>query len=114
MLVSTLSISVSDRVAAERWYAGLYDVLLSHHLCGFSITYVVLGAQLGFFVPRHLHMTSRVSSRNPGRHIDIETGKVVTERKFEKHGADITMRNIIKDSKAHSWTNPSLHFWDWM
>src|SRR4051812_48906962 len=33
ILESILSISVSDRVAAERWYVGLFCVLLSHHLC---------------------------------------------------------------------------------
>src|SRR4051812_42209610 len=34
-------ISVSDRVAAERWCAVLFCVLLSHHLCGFL--YLVRG-----------------------------------------------------------------------
>ncbi|KAM1134007.1 hypothetical protein ACFX19_043892 [Malus domestica] len=32
--------------------------------------------------------------------LDIETGKVVTEWKFEKDGADITMRDITNDSKG--------------
>jgi VID27 C-terminal WD40-like domain len=32
--------------------------------------------------------------------IDIETGKVVTQWKFEKDGADITMRDITNDSKG--------------
>ncbi|CAN1191976.1 Protein CYPRO4 [Linum perenne] len=31
---------------------------------------------------------------------DIETGKVVTEWKFEKDGTDITMRDIVNDSKG--------------
>src|SRR4051812_24049200 len=57
-------ISISDRVAAERWCAGLFCVLLSHHLCGFDISYAVLGTQVGFPVPRHLCMTSCVSFRN--------------------------------------------------
>src|SRR5437588_281431 len=61
-------ISVSDRVAAERWCAGSFCVLLSHHLCGFCISYAVLGGQLGFPMPPHLHMTSRASFRNAGHH----------------------------------------------
>ncbi|KAJ4748030.1 hypothetical protein LUZ62_082435 [Rhynchospora pubera] len=32
--------------------------------------------------------------------IDIETGRVVTQWKFEKDGADITMRDITNDSKG--------------
>ena len=32
--------------------------------------------------------------------MDIETGKVVTEWKFEKVGADINMRDITNDSKG--------------
>ncbi|KAL8513929.1 hypothetical protein ACS0TY_013158 [Phlomoides rotata] len=32
--------------------------------------------------------------------LDIETGKVVTEWKFEKDGTDITMRDITNDSKS--------------
>ncbi|URE01441.1 VID27 cytoplasmic protein [Musa troglodytarum] len=32
--------------------------------------------------------------------LDIETGKVVTEWKFEKDGTDITMRDITNDSKG--------------
>ncbi|RZS02709.1 hypothetical protein BHM03_00032791 [Ensete ventricosum] len=32
--------------------------------------------------------------------LDIETGKVVTEWKFEKDGTDITMRDIANDSKG--------------
>ncbi|CAL9751575.1 unnamed protein product [Musa acuminata subsp. burmannicoides] len=32
--------------------------------------------------------------------VDIETGKVVTEWKFEKDGTDITMRDIANDSKG--------------
>lgn len=32
--------------------------------------------------------------------LDIETGKIVTEWKFEKDGADITMRDIASDSKG--------------
>ncbi|KAH7688211.1 putative isomerase YbhE protein [Dioscorea alata] len=34
------------------------------------------------------------------RQLDIETGKVVTEWKFEKDGTDITMRDITNDSKG--------------
>ncbi|KQK01088.1 protein CYPRO4 [Brachypodium distachyon] len=33
-------------------------------------------------------------------HVDIETGKVVTEWRFEKDGTDITMRDIANDSKS--------------
>lgn len=33
-------------------------------------------------------------------HLDIETGKIVTEWKFEKDGTDITMRDIANDSKG--------------
>ncbi|KAH7523621.1 protein CYPRO4 [Ziziphus jujuba] len=33
-------------------------------------------------------------------HLDIETGKIVTEWKFEKDGTDITMRDITNDSKG--------------
>lgn len=38
--------------------------------------------------------------------LDIETGKIVTEWKFEKDGADITMRDITSDSKG-SQLDPS-------
>src|SRR5438270_2963350 len=68
MIVFILFISVSDRIAAEMWYVELCCMLFSHHLCGFCISYAVLGAQLGLPVPRHLHMTSRVPFRNAGRH----------------------------------------------
>lgn len=33
-------------------------------------------------------------------HLDIETGKIVTEWKFEKDGTDITMKDITNDSKG--------------
>ncbi|KAL6635264.1 hypothetical protein ACP70R_027935 [Stipagrostis hirtigluma subsp. patula] len=33
-------------------------------------------------------------------HVDIETGKVVAEWRFEKDGTDITMRDIANDSKG--------------
>ncbi|WCJ35415.1 Vacuolar import/degradation Vid27-related protein [Euphorbia peplus] len=33
-------------------------------------------------------------------HLDIETGKIVTQWKFEKDGTDITMRDIANDSKG--------------
>lgn len=33
-------------------------------------------------------------------HLDIETGKIVTEWKFEKDGTDISMRDITNDSKG--------------
>lgn len=39
-------------------------------------------------------------------HLDIETGKIVTEWKFEKDGTDITMRDITNDSKG-SQLDPS-------
>ncbi|EEF52407.1 protein CYPRO4 [Ricinus communis] len=32
--------------------------------------------------------------------LDIETGKIVTQWKFEKDGTDITMRDIVNDSKG--------------
>ncbi|XP_054787294.1 protein CYPRO4 [Prosopis cineraria] len=38
--------------------------------------------------------------------LDLETGKVVTEWKFEKDGADITMRDITNDTKG-SQLDPS-------
>ncbi|TKY59092.1 CYPRO4 protein [Spatholobus suberectus] len=38
--------------------------------------------------------------------VDIETGKIVTEWKFEKDGADITMRDITNDTKG-SQLDPS-------
>lgn len=38
--------------------------------------------------------------------LDIETGKIVTEWKFEKDGADITMRDISNDTKG-SQLDPS-------
>ncbi|XP_027346987.1 protein CYPRO4 [Abrus precatorius] len=38
--------------------------------------------------------------------LDIETGKIVTEWKFEKDGADITMRDITNDTKG-SQLDPS-------
>jgi hypothetical protein len=37
---------------------------------------------------------------NGVHHVDIETGKVVTEWRFEKDGTDITMRDIANDSKS--------------
>ncbi|KAJ0984955.1 hypothetical protein J5N97_003311 [Dioscorea zingiberensis] len=49
--------------------------------------------------------------------LDIETGKVVTEWKFEKDGTDITMRDITNDSKggivqnlANSMESPVLQW----
>ncbi|KAK2665089.1 hypothetical protein Ddye_003663 [Dipteronia dyeriana] len=40
------------------------------------------------------------------KQLDIETGKIVTEWKFEKDGADITMRDITNDTKG-SQLDPS-------
>lgn len=40
------------------------------------------------------------------KQLDIETGKIVTEWKFEKDGTDITMRDITNDTKA-SQLDPS-------
>ncbi|XP_044508063.1 protein CYPRO4-like isoform X2 [Mangifera indica] len=40
------------------------------------------------------------------KQLDIETGKIVTEWKFEKDGADITMRDITNDTKS-SQLDPS-------
>lgn len=40
------------------------------------------------------------------RQLDIETGKIVTEWKFEKDGCDITMRDITNDTKG-SQLDPS-------
>jgi hypothetical protein len=37
---------------------------------------------------------------NGVHHVDVETGKVVAEWRFEKDGADITMRDIANDSKG--------------
>lgn len=37
---------------------------------------------------------------NGVHHVDIETGKVVTEWRFEKDGTDIAMRDIANDSKS--------------
>ncbi|XP_048536427.1 protein CYPRO4-like [Triticum urartu] len=37
---------------------------------------------------------------NGVHHVDIETGKVVAEWRFEKDGTDITMRDIANDSKS--------------
>lgn len=43
----------------------------------------------------------------PGLHqLDIETGKIVTEWKFEKDGTDISMRDITNDNKS-SQLDPS-------
>ncbi|KAK5843942.1 protein CYPRO4-like [Gossypium arboreum] len=54
-----------------------------------------------------------VSPENEGKpnatglkQVDIETGKIVTEWKFEKDGADITMRDITNDTKG-SQLDPS-------
>ena len=45
--------------------------------------------------------------RSTGVHqLDIETGRIVTEWKFEKDGTDITMRDIANDSKG-SQLDPS-------
>nr|AAQ90245.1 DEM2 [Solanum lycopersicum] len=45
--------------------------------------------------------------RSTGLHqLDIETGKVVTEWKFEKNGTDITMKDITNDTKG-SQLDPS-------
>ncbi|KAJ0984944.1 hypothetical protein J5N97_003300 [Dioscorea zingiberensis] len=44
---------------------------------------------------------SKGKPQSTGVHqLDIETGKVVTEWKFEKDGTDITMRDITNDSKG--------------
>ncbi|KAK4340243.1 hypothetical protein RND71_041705 [Anisodus tanguticus] len=46
-------------------------------------------------------------SRSTGIHqLDIETGKIVTEWKFEKDGTDITMKDITNDTKG-SQLDPS-------
>src|SRR4051812_10778703 len=81
-----LSISIPDRVASGRWYAGLFCVMLSHHLCGFYISNVALGAQLGIPVLCHLRMTSRATPRNAGRHswperVAAASGPVVSAAK---------------------------------
>jgi hypothetical protein len=48
-----------------------------------------------------LLMSPGESLRSNGvHHVDIETGKVVAEWRFEKDGADITMRDIANDSKG--------------
>jgi hypothetical protein len=45
--------------------------------------------------------------RSTGLHqLDIETGKIVTEWKFEKDGTDVTMRDITNDTKG-SQLDPS-------
>ncbi|KAL8153995.1 hypothetical protein V2J09_011755 [Rumex salicifolius] len=53
---------------------------------------------------RNMLMMSSINEGKPqssGLHqLDIETGKVVTEWKFEKDRTDITMRDIINDSKG--------------
>ncbi|KAL8141130.1 hypothetical protein V2J09_007151 [Rumex salicifolius] len=52
----------------------------------------------------NMMLMSPMNEGNPhtnGLHqLDIETGKVVTEWKFEKDGTDITMRDITNDSKS--------------
>ncbi|KAI0518771.1 hypothetical protein KFK09_006207 [Dendrobium nobile] len=57
-----------------------------------------------------LLMSSQRNSAKPHAsgvdQLDIETGKVVTEWKFEKDGTDITMRDITNDSKG-SQLDPS-------
>ncbi|KAJ4831160.1 Protein cypro4 [Turnera subulata] len=45
--------------------------------------------------------------------LDIETGKIVTEWKFEKDGADITMRDIANDSKGAQLDPSGSTFLGW-
>ncbi|XP_065847402.1 protein CYPRO4 [Euphorbia lathyris] len=49
-------------------------------------------------------LMSPVNEGNPHstglHHLDIETGKIVTQWRFEKDGTDITMRDIANDSKG--------------
>lgn len=56
-----------------------------------------------------LLMSPEITGRSQStglQQVDIETGKVVTEWKFKKDGADITMRDITNDSKG-SQLDPS-------
>lgn len=58
----------------------------------------------------NMMLMSPLSDKKPHatglRQLDIETGRIVTEWKFEKDGTDITMRDIINDTKG-SQLDPS-------
>lgn len=88
---------------------------------GMSVRFSGSGSQgLGFSTPRkallmkaesNMLLMSPENQERPehstGVHqLDIETGKIVTEWKFEKDGTDITMRDITNDSKG-SQLDPS-------
>lgn len=91
------------------------------HAKGMSVRFLGSGSRgLGFSTPRkallmkaesNMLLMSPENQERPehstGVHqLDIETGKIVTEWKFEKDGTDITMRDITNDSKG-SQLDPS-------
>jgi VID27 C-terminal WD40-like domain len=92
---------------------------LRHGIQGKGISVKIKNRSGGFLTPSKALLTKAetnmllISPEIPGRpqstglqQVDIETGKVVTEWKFEKDGADITMRDITNDSKG-SQLDPS-------
>ncbi|KAF7851532.1 hypothetical protein BT93_L3750 [Corymbia citriodora subsp. variegata] len=76
----------------------------SSHRNGLSTTYSTPKKALLMKAETNMLLMSPINEGKPharGIHqLDIETGKIVSEWKFEKDGADITMRDIVNDSKG--------------
>ncbi|XP_010061761.2 protein CYPRO4 [Eucalyptus grandis] len=76
----------------------------SSHRNGLSTTYSTPKKALLMKAETNMLLMSPINEGKPhGRGIhqlDIETGKIVSEWKFEKDGADIAMRDIVNDSKG--------------
>ncbi|KAK1301757.1 Protein CYPRO4 [Acorus calamus] len=68
---------------------------------------LLMRAETNMLLMSPLNAEGRGGPRSTGVHqLDLETGKVVTEWKFGKDGADITMTDITNDSKG-SQLDPS-------
>ncbi|XP_078157785.1 protein CYPRO4-like [Carex rostrata] len=92
---------------------------LRHGIQGRGVSVKIENQRGGFSTPSKallmkaetnmLLMSPEITGRpqSTGLHqVDIETGKIVTDWKFEKDGTDITMRDITNDSKG-SQLDPS-------
>ncbi|XP_030460528.1 protein CYPRO4 isoform X2 [Syzygium oleosum] len=76
----------------------------SSHRNGLSMTYSTPKKALLMKAETNMLLMSPINEGKPharGIHqLDIETGKIVSDWRFEKDGTDITMRDIVNDSKG--------------
>ncbi|KAI3440343.1 hypothetical protein J3R85_003671 [Psidium guajava] len=76
----------------------------SSHRKGLSTTYSTPKKALLMKAETNMLLMSPINEGKPharGLHqLDIETGKIVSEWRFEKDGTDITMRDIVNDNKG--------------